>query len=54
MSSWSPNGPGWWNAFVWRNGTLTNLGTLAGGAQSGAYAINDSGTILGWSVAADP
>lgn len=50
---YSPNVPGWWNAFVWRNGVLTNLGTLPGGIQSGAYAINDTGTIVGWSVMAD-
>jgi probable HAF family extracellular repeat protein len=48
---YSTNGAGWWNAFVWSNGTLTNLATLPSGIQSGAYGINDSGEIVGWSLA---
>jgi probable HAF family extracellular repeat protein len=48
---YSPNSAGWWNAFVWRNGTIANLGTLPGGIRSGAHAINDSGNIIGWSQA---
>jgi probable HAF family extracellular repeat protein len=47
---YSNNAAGWWNAFVWRNGTITNLGTLPSGLESGAYAINDSGNIVGWSL----
>jgi probable HAF family extracellular repeat protein len=37
-------------AFVWRNGVLTDLGTLAGGQNSEARAINGEGTIVGWSL----
>jgi probable HAF family extracellular repeat protein len=37
------------HAFVWRNGVMTDLGTLAGGQSSQATAINQDGTIVGWS-----
>ncbi len=37
---------GQYHAFLWNNGTLTDLGTL-GGMNSGANAINDSGQIVG-------
>lgn len=37
------------NAFHWRNGKMRNLGTLSGGAQSQALAVNDKGRIVGWS-----
>jgi probable HAF family extracellular repeat protein len=36
-------------AFVWEHGKITDLGTLPGGAQSGAFEINNRGEILGWS-----
>jgi len=39
------------HAFVFSDGALTNLGTLSGGAQSFAYAINDAGTLAGSSNA---
>ncbi len=35
------------HAFRWRNGNLTDLGTLPGGNSSGAVAVNESGTIVG-------
>jgi hypothetical protein len=35
------------HAFRWRNGNLTDLGTLPGGNNSGAVAVNESGTIVG-------
>jgi probable HAF family extracellular repeat protein len=34
-------------AFVWRNGTMTDIGTL-GGPQADAYAINNLGQIVGF------
>jgi probable HAF family extracellular repeat protein len=39
------------HAFLYANGTITNLGTLAGGTQSFAYALNDSGVVVGASNA---
>jgi probable HAF family extracellular repeat protein len=39
------------HAFLFSNGVLTNLGTLSGGTQSFAYAINDSGSVVGSSNA---
>ncbi|HEX8915202.1 MAG TPA: DUF3466 family protein [Humisphaera sp.] len=42
--------------FVYENGTITDIGTLAGaaspGAASGAYAINASGQVAGYSETA--
>ena len=35
------------HAFRWRNGHLTDLGTLSGGNNSGAVAVNEAGTIVG-------
>jgi probable HAF family extracellular repeat protein len=35
------------HAFLYTNGTLTNLGTLAGGMQSFGYALNDAGQVVG-------
>ncbi len=34
-------------AFLWRNGTMTDLGTLGGSCCAAAYGINDSGTVVG-------
>lgn len=36
-------------AFLWQNGTFTDLGALSPGAVSSAYAINNTGTIVGTS-----
>src|ERR1019366_549357 len=47
----SVNGSGVFRAFLWSGGALTDLGSLNGpGAQSGAYAINDSGIVVGSST----
>jgi probable HAF family extracellular repeat protein len=35
------------HAFLWEDGTMTDLGTLPGGIQSQAYAINSRGQIVG-------
>ncbi|MEO8754336.1 MAG: hypothetical protein ABI624_16830 [Casimicrobiaceae bacterium] len=40
------------HAFLWAEGVLTDLGTLPGGTQSFARAINDSGKVVGSSNAA--
>lgn len=37
------------HAFRWRNGNLRDLGTLPGGHNSTAVAVNESGTIVGLS-----
>jgi probable HAF family extracellular repeat protein len=38
---------GYSNAVMWRNGAITDLGTL-GGTQSAASAINSLGQVVGW------
>ncbi len=35
-------------AFLWSNGTVTNLGMPAGFESSVGYGINDSGDVVGW------
>jgi len=37
------------HAFVWENGVMKDLGTLAGANESQANAINTDGAIVGWS-----
>jgi len=37
------------HAFRWRNGVMTDLGTLPGGANSIANSINSGGAVAGWS-----
>jgi len=41
-------------AFLLRHGVVTNLGTLPGFNNSQAYAINNGGTIVGWSYNESP
>lgn len=43
-------GNGQLHAFTWSNGTMVDLGTLAGGTWSSAYAVNASGEIVGTSA----
>ena len=38
------------HAFVWRNGTLNDLGVYVGGTYSQAASINDSGQIVGYAT----
>ncbi|MCL5103009.1 MAG: PEP-CTERM sorting domain-containing protein [Armatimonadetes bacterium] len=47
VGSTGPNG----SAFLWHNGTMTDLGTLWGGSYSDAFGINDSGKVVGQSYA---
>ncbi len=46
-------GQGEHHAFLFARGTLRDLGTLAGGQQSAAYAINERGDIVGFSEGPD-
>lgn len=39
-----------YDAFLWRNGVMTDLGTLPGDVASGALAINSKGQVVGGSV----
>jgi len=40
------------HAFLWQNGTMTDLGTLVGGTQSVADDINNEGQVVGYSETA--
>jgi probable HAF family extracellular repeat protein len=40
------------HAFIWRDGVLTDLGTL-GGCCSTAYAVNNQGEVVGWASRSD-
>ena len=48
---WAYNASGQQRAFVYRNGTMTDLGTLGGNFAS-AVSINNAGEITGWSYTA--
>ena len=37
-------------AFIWSNGTQTNLGVPAGFSNSVGFGINDSGSVVGWGI----
>lgn len=43
---WGGRKPG--RAFIWQEGTLTELGTVPGGAGSRAQAINNAGVVVGY------
>ena len=39
--------------FLYSNGTMTSLGTIPGGGDSGASCINDNGEVAGWAYMSD-
>jgi probable HAF family extracellular repeat protein len=41
------------HAFLWEDGVMSDLGTLAGGTSAIAYAINSAGRVVGVSSTAD-
>jgi probable HAF family extracellular repeat protein len=49
FGNWAPV----YHAFLWENGTFTDLGTL-GGWRSTATRINDDGTVIGWADGFEP
>jgi probable HAF family extracellular repeat protein len=51
---WSYTSSGAIHAFLYDEGTMTDLGTLPGDQQSKARWINDNGQIVGWTVPAGP
>lgn len=46
---WTNIGNGQRRAFLYRDGTMTDLGTLVGGSYSEAMAINDNSQVVGFS-----
>jgi probable HAF family extracellular repeat protein len=48
VAGYETNSAGGLHAFLWRNGAMTDLGTL-GGAISYAFAVNDSDQVVGTS-----
>jgi probable HAF family extracellular repeat protein len=38
------------HSFLWQNGRMTDLGTVAGDVSSYAAGINSAGTVVGTSV----
>ena len=50
---WSDTANGAEHAFLYSNGTMTDLGTLPGGGESCAYGINDKGQVVGYSYTAN-
>jgi probable HAF family extracellular repeat protein len=49
----NPNSNHGAHAFSYSNGSYTSLGTLPGGSYSSANAINNAGTIVGYSTIAN-
>ena len=43
------NGPD--HAFLWTNGTMTDLGALSTGGGSWGQSVNESGQVVGWAAA---
>ena len=41
------------DAFLWRNGRMTDIGTLGGDCFSGAFGINAKGQVVGQSISCD-
>ena len=53
VAGWSGTAGGYYHAFLWQNGTMTDLGTLPGGWSSSACGINNLGQVVGESLTAD-
>jgi probable HAF family extracellular repeat protein len=49
----SPDAPTVTDAFLWKNGSMTDLGTLAGDCFSGAFGINAHTQVVGQSITCD-
>jgi probable HAF family extracellular repeat protein len=45
---WSRNAAGETRAFLWKNGTMTDLGAVSSGHRSEAHDINNQGRVVGW------
>jgi probable HAF family extracellular repeat protein len=48
-----PNGATYGDAYLWKDGVITNLGTLPGDCYSEAFAVNASGQTVGQSFSCD-